>query len=173
MKNTLINSLLISYMLSKNKYKKIQLIPKITKIKLNILIKNRKINFITYVTGIFCLLFGQVPILKNVSKKLQINFKFFKNFDNFYLPLFFLFISKKNKISFSHFEGNLIVLESRIKNLLNFYLPNNLYFQLIQILHSFTLRIYFSGTSKNITENFVVAVSMLNFNQISLLNVKS
>lgn len=69
MKNTTINNLLLCYMLSKNKYRNFKEIPKITQIKLKALIKDKKVNFITYLTGVLYLLFGTMPVLKKKIKK--------------------------------------------------------------------------------------------------------
>lgn len=166
MKNTTINNLLLCYMLSKNKYRNFKEIPKITQIKLKALIKDKKVNFITYLTGVLYLLFGTMPVLKKKNKEIEIYFKFFKNFDNLFLPLFFLLISKKNEISFSNFEGTISIFNFKIKNLLNFYPTYNLYFNAIQMMHSFIIKVLFNSNINNSKESYMVAVSLLNLNQI-------
>jgi len=113
-----------------------------------------------------------MPVLRKKNKYVEICFKFFKNLDDLFLPLFFLLISKKNEMYFSNFEGNTSIFDIKIKNLLNFYPAYNLYFNTIQMMHSFIIKVLFNSNNNNAKKNYIIAISALNLNQISF-NAKS
>ena len=69
-------------------------------------------------------------------------------------------------MSFSNFEGNSSIFNVKIKNLLNFYPAYNLYFNTIQMMHSFMIKISFISNINSAKESYVASLSLLNFNQI-------
>jgi len=167
LKNFKINNILASYMLSKNKFPKFSKIPCITKIKIQIPIKEKKIKLSCYITGIFFLMFGTVPKIKKNNKNFEIELNFYKNLIDFILPFSLFFFSIKNERRLKMLKANKIIFSFKIKNLLNFYSIYNLYFHLLQNHPIFDLLLILkTNIINNVKLNTMLTDSFINLYEL-------